>query len=895
MKVHFYIEYNTRGEDYLRICIKKSSRESASIPSTLVLTSNDASHWEGEIELTDEAHTFEYRYEVMNAGKVVRMEWHFAPRLLQLSKKVNEYFVKDLWKDISAYSYLYSYAFTDNLLKREKIAVKQTEYATQLVLHVSAPQLQNHHALALLGNQPALGNWALQKAILLEETSVNEWTCNLNAELLCSPLEFKFIVINKDTKELLYWEEDENRKIDVPLLALHQTFVMQLGEAKFPISPWHGAGMVIPLFSLRSEESYGVGDLGDLKKMIDWALLTNMQVIQLLPINDTTNDASWRDSYPYNAISVYAIHPQYIDISQLPVLDDANKMLYFKQQQKELNALPQIDYVAVNQVKQEYLRLLYRQEGLKTTSSKGYKQYVKANEHWLLPYASFCYLRELYGSSDFTEWPKYTSYSEKEIASLCMKGNDSYKEIGYYYFVQYLLHRQMSEAAAYARSKRVVLKGDIPIGINRAGVEAWSDSYYFNFDGQAGAPPDDFSLNGQNWGFPTYNWEQMSHNNYLWWQNRLKNMANYFDAFRIDHILGFFRIWEIPLNSIHGLLGQFSPALPMSAEEISNYGLKFDKERFTKPYITRMLLRRTFGKETDEVTKNYFSYCGGNLYALKPSYDTQRKVEAAFRDLTDKASRKVCEGLYALISNVLFVVDRKDSNKYHPRILAQQNSAMQMLSPIEQEAYKQLYDDYFYHRQNDFWYHEAMKKLPVITQASRMLACGEDLGMVPQCVPWVMEGLRILSLEIQRMPKKWNYVFGNLSENPYLSVTTISTHDMPTLRAWWEEDANRARNFYNDVLGYHGKPPVQLTGKLAKEVICMHLQSPSMLCLLAWQDWMALDEKLRYPDAAKERINEPANSRHYWRYRMHLTIEELMKQQGLNKTIATLIKESGRG
>ena len=212
----------------------------------------------------------------------------------------------------------------------------------------------------------------------------------------------------------------------------------------------------------------------------------------------------------------------------------------------------------------------------------------------------------------------------------------------------------------------------------------------------------------------------------------------------------------------------------------------------------------------------------------------------------------------------------------------------------EKYNFNRLYNDYFYRRNNRFWYHEAMKKLPRLTQATRMLVCAEDLGMVPDCVPWVMNELRILSLEIQSMPKEDKVRFGHLSRNPYRSVCTISTHDMPTLRQWWDEDEERTQDYFNTMLYRGGAAPHPLPGWLAKDIVSRHLTSPSMLCLLSLQDWLSIDEHLRLPDQNAERINIPANPRHYWRYRMHLTIEQLLAADDFNETIRTLITQSGR-
>ena len=212
----------------------------------------------------------------------------------------------------------------------------------------------------------------------------------------------------------------------------------------------------------------------------------------------------------------------------------------------------------------------------------------------------------------------------------------------------------------------------------------------------------------------------------------------------------------------------------------------------------------------------------------------------------------------------------------------------------DKAIFNRLYNDYYYRRNNQFWYREAMKKLPKLVNATRMLVCAEDLGMVPDCVPWVMNELRILSLEIQSMPKDPHVRFGHLSRNPYRSVCTISTHDTPTLRQWWDEDWNRTQDYYNSMLYRRGPAPHPLPGWLARDIVSRHLTSPSMVCIISIQDWLSIDEKLRLPDENAERINIPANPKHYWRYRMHINIEDLIANTDFVANISELVTESGR-
>lgn len=639
-----------------------------------------------------------------------------------------------------------------------------------------------------------------------------------------------------------------------------------------------------------------MGDFGDLKMLIDWAYQTKQKAIQILPINDTTLTGKWTDSYPYNSISIYAFHPMYIDLRQLPGLKDLKAAATFEKERIKVNSFSMMDYEMATRLKLNYLHQIYQQEGKKTLSSEDFLDFFRRNEEWLRPYAAFCYLRDLYGTPDFNQWPAYSTYQADKVAQLCTSGHKAYPQIAFYYYLQYLLHVQLLAASTYARQRGILLKGDIPIGISRTSVEAWVEPHYFHLNGQAGAPPDDFSVNGQNWGFPTYNWEVMEKDNYRWWRRRFSKMAEYFTAYRIDHILGFFRIWEIPDHSVHGLLGQFSPSLPLSTDEIKSFGLNFQPEFMTRPFIDDEVLEKLFGTKSDMVRKTFVEPTSKGHYAMRPEFDTQRKVEAWFNNRKqDEEDATLKEGLYSLISDVLFIPDHHDPEKYHPRIAVQHDFVFQQLSSKEQEAFNHLYNHYYYQRHNEFWYQEAMKKLPVLTQSTPMLVCGEDLGMVPECVPWVMKQLQILSLEIQRMPKEMNEEFGHTENYPFLSVCTIGTHDMSTLRGWWEEDPARTERFYHTEMHHMGKAPLPAPGWLCKDIVYNHLKSPSLLCILAWQDWMSIDERLRNPDVEAERINVPAHPRHYWRWRMHLTLEELLKQDELNQTIRELIEESDRG
>lgn len=889
MTVSFNIEYRTSWGEEVRIA--------GLLPESIPMHTTDGIYWTADVELEvpKEGMTINYSYQIEQNQIIIRKEWDSFPRRLFLSgNSKKKYQIKDCWKNIPEQLYYYSSAFTEALLAHPDRAEIPPCHRKGLVIKAYAPRINKDYCLAICGNQKALGNWDPDKAIPMSDANFPEWQIELDASKLKFPLEYKFILYHKEEKKADCWENNPNRYLADPELKTNETLVISDRYAYFDIPVWKGAGIAIPVFSLKSENSFGVGDFGDLKRMIDWAVSTQQKVIQILPINDTTMTHAWTDSYPYNSISIYAFHPMYADIKQMGTLKDKSAAAKFNKKQKELNGLPAMDYEAVNQTKWEYFRLIFKQEGEKVLASGEFGEFFDANKEWLQPYAVFSYLRDAFQTPNFREWPRHSVYNAQDIEKMCRPESVDYPHIALYYYIQFHLHLQLVAATKYAREHGVVLKGDIPIGISRNSVEAWTEPYYFNLNGQAGAPPDDFSVNGQNWGFPTYNWDVMEKDGYRWWMKRFQKMSEYFDAYRIDHILGFFRIWEIPMHAVHGLLGQFIPSIPMSREEIESYGLPFRKE-YLIPYIHESFLGQVFGPHTDYVKQTFLLPAEApGIYHMKPEFATQREVESFFAGKNDENSLWIRDGLYTLISDVLFVPDTKEKDKYHPRIGIQRDFIFRSLNELEQNAFNKLYDQYYYHRHNDFWRQQAMKKLPQLTQSTRMLVCGEDLGMIPDCVSSVMNDLRILSLEIQRMPKNPMYEFGYLNEYPYRSVCTISTHDMSTLRGWWEEDYLQTQRYYNTMLGHYGTAPTVATPDLCEEVVRNHLKSNSILCILSLQDWLSIDGKWRNPNVQEERINVPANPRNYWRYRMHLTLEQLMKAEELNDKIRELIKYTGR-
>ena len=887
MKLKFSIRYRTAWGESIHIAIAYHSQDGTVKRYNLMMQTDDGDLWTLETAaLESRQHPLShivYQYQVENSsGLVLRREWDLVPRIYYFDTS-KDYLFPDQWRDMPLQSHLYSNAYltaTHGCRDEHVEPLRLPLFRRTITFRVSAPQLLPGQSVAICGSHPAIGSWNTSRYLQMEYAGQHEWMLTVNALGMIFPLEYKYVVVDNETHAFVAWEEGDNRVIDGPQSATNnqepiadgQVLVLYGEQLRLREHIWRAAGVSIPVFSLRSEHSYGVGDFGDLRRFVDWAVAVGMKVIQLLPVNDTTQSHDWQDSYPYNIVSAFALHPHYLDIEAAGTLRSKQKMMQFRRRQQELNTLPYSDYVAVDRVKREYMELLFDEKRKSLSDSKEFASFVAQNEEWLKSYAD---------------------YRAEDYDFVC--------------YVQWLLHCQLKDAADYARSKGIFLKGDLPIGVSRDSVETRQHPSLFHLDSLTGAPPDGFTSKGQNWGFPTYNWEQKGEKgktnndkNSLsqplvdWFRQRLAHLQQYFDALRIDHILGFFRIWEIPDDAVYGLLGHFSPALPLTVDEIEYFGLQFRKELFTRPFINDRQIDRLFGIHANYVRDNFLVSKAYNLYDLKGEYDTQCKVMDFFRNRRDESSLWIRDGLLQLLSDVLFVEDPRQPDMYHPRIGVLGEPIYEALSDEDKDAFSRLYNNYFYQRHSIYWGQQALRRLPAILKNSRLLICGEDLGMLPDCVEPVLDQLRILTLEIQQMPKQQGFEFSHLEANPYRSVATISTHDMSPLRLWWHENPERRQRFYVTMLQKEGRAPEQLPAHLAEEIIARHLYSPSMLCILQLQDWLAMDTELRSKHIRDERINVPSDPYNRWQYRMHLTIEQLLEAERFNNKLLTMIQRSKR-
>lgn len=901
-KIAFQLRYHTRIGENIFVTGDHSVLGDNDINKALPLHYLNEDYWFGELEIPEEQQLtklISYKYFIRDEHGNINAELGSDKVIDPALYNVEEIRLIDSWSYAGYYENTFFTEPFKNVLLKDRltpIALKEPEVYTH-TFRIKAPLLLKNQAIGLYGSVEELGKWDVSKPVLMSRKPGDDWwTVNLDLSSASYTITYKYGMYEVSSKEFVRLEGGTNRMVYGGANPNKLT-ILSDGFAVLPNSGFKGAGVAIPVFSLRSEESLGVGEFNDIKLLVDWAKHVGLKVIQILPVNDTIATHTWSDSYPYAAISAFALHPVFLHLPLVVLAENSSLLQELDSIKEELNLLNKVDYERALNTKLQFVKKIYGSQKQATFASEDFNSFFQENSHWLVPYAAFSYLRDEFGTPDFSRWPKYSQYNEEEIKQLALSPSTVSDEVGIHYFTQFHLHLQLKAATEYAHENGIIVKGDIPIGIYRNSSDAWQEPALYNMDKQAGAPPDDFAIKGQNWGFPTYNWQRMQQDGFAWWKKRFSQMRYYFDAFRIDHILGFFRIWSIPMHAVEGIMGTFVPALPVHINELHDRGIDMDIGRLTTPYINDGILWEIFGALNDKVKSEYLEITGNGHYALKPAFDTQRKVEAHFEGFTPGVeSGKIKNGLFELISNViLFEAENSNKQQFHFRIAMENTPSFRYLDGWVQEKLKELYVNYFFRRQDHYWMEEAMHKLPELKRSTNMLICGEDLGMVPDCVPGVMKQLGILSLEIQRMPKDPTKEFFHPNDAPYLSVVTPSTHDMSTIRGWWEEDPSKTQRFYNHQLGKWGMAPTFCEPEINTAIVIQHLYSPAMWSIFQLQDLLGMDGSIRRNNPADERINVPANPKYYWQYRMHLSLEDLMKEDGFNNTLREYLTASGRG
>jgi len=903
MELKFSLNVSTRWGQEVYVCGSAKSLGGLNPDQALKLDCFAPGKWEKSVEI--EGKKLDYYYFIKNEDESITKEFGPPRELLFNDNKkvlvVDEYRYPD-----SPENNLYTAPFENSFFARAKKKSKQNKADKKLSelrlrFQIRLPRVAKNHSVGILGNAEFLSEWNEAEVIRLDDSKYPIWSADISiGKEIPRILKYKYVIIDDNSGEIVSWEARENRRIIIPS-NLSQNDLIAITDEYFvhSVHPWKAAGFSIPVFSIRTKTGAGVGEFGDIKLLVDWANQVKLKVIQILPVNDTIAHHSWVESYPYAAISVHALHPIYASLSEIGSLKDKKKQKEIEQQAARLNALPEMDYEGVMKLKSRFFKYSFDENYQDFLSSDELRDFLKRNQSWIKSYAAFSFLRDKYQTSDFNQWGKHCFISNEELESLVSPNGPDYLDIAIHYYIQYHLDKQLKESTEYARKNGVVLKGDIPIGIYRHSVDAWRWPHLFYLDKQTGAPPDTFTKFGQNWGFPTYNWEVMKKEGYDWWRSRMIKMSEYFDVFRIDHILGFFRIWEMPEDAVRALMGRFNPSMSYSISELRNKGLKFDYKRFCKPFLNASFISELFGKNANWVEKHILEEDSIGDFSLKNNLSSEREISIHMKSLLKKKIitkdfyNEVIEGLLGLPSEVLLLENENGKDLYDPRITLDQTNSYEKLERDQQRILKEIHDEYFYQRHDDFWKESAMEKIPALKDATNMLICGEDLGMVPDCVPNVMNDLQILSLAVQRMPNHDN-LFWEPNQLSHSNVTTTGSHDVSNLREWWHEDRVITQKFYNEILGFDSNAPHEMESWVVEKTIEQHMQSQAMLAIFPIQDLLAMSDRLKRPNPFEERINIPAIIPHYWKYRLHLNIEDLMDEKDFNELISEMVIGGGR-
>ena len=640
-------------------------------------------------------------------------------------------------------------------------------------------------------------------------------------------------------------------------------------------------GVSVPVAALRTRDSCGVGEFADLAVLGKWCATAGLEVIQLLPVNDTGANSS-----PYSALSAFALHPLYLRLQALPGAERcAAEISRFKEEsaESERTANGRFSYRPCLDLKLSILSRLYEANAAAIARDRAFERW-RTDNPWVVPYTVFTALKKKNNDAPWSTWPELSDPRASDIAGWWKEHPGECMPVAW---GQFQLEGQLSEASRALGAMGVFLKGDLPILMSRESADVWADRGYFDLSACAGAPPDMFSPDGQQWGFPVYDWDRLEKDGYRWWKERLRQAGKFFHAFRIDHVLGFFRIWRIPRGEITALLGRFSPSIGLGRKELEALG--FDKGRLrwlTVPHVSGAQLASALGEDGPRVAGLYLKRIGGeDLYNLAPEVDSEVAINALAE------SPEVTRALRA------WHVDRAlldESGDIDPAWYMERSKGYQSLSDPEKDLLRDLAGRRR-RESEDSWEKHGRALLAILKGATDMLVCAEDLGDVPRCVPRVLDELSILGLRIVRWSREYDSAvpgapaaFIPPESYPPLSVCTPSVHDTSTIRGWWEEDKAERELFFR-FLGQPGPCPERMTPDLLQEVVSRCCRAASRLCMFQLQDILDLDPDLWSRDPRGDRINVPGTvNAENWTWRMPRAVEDLGARAALSRQLRAL-------
>jgi 4-alpha-glucanotransferase len=578
------------------------------------------------------------------------------------------------------------------------------------------------------------------------------------------------------------------------------------------------AGLVVPLIALRRNKTAACGVFSDLVHLARVARQWGLSLIQLLPLNDTGNGTS-----PYAALSAFALNPIYISLSETP---DTMAALGLPLGENAANALiradsainrkfggePRVPYEATLRAKLDALRQVWNAS---REICAPLAEALAAEQGWAKPYASFVALKEAFRGAPWWDWPEWREITSAQIDALWYNPEFA-EEARFRLWLQVLAREQLQRAAQAVRAMGIDIMGDIPILLAKDSADVWFQRDIFILNRQAGAPPDMYSPRGQNWGFPLYDWEALRAQGYAFWRQRLGYADNFYTAYRIDHVLGFFRIWAIDEFENDAYLGVFEPSVRMSRAELSALGFSDERIRWlSKPHVPEWKIqsaekqcleafaagadrKMAFARGLEDVRRACFVRIKDEpLFLFSPEIRGTSDISVLFSALRrnfPEADRSLADYARSMgdwwIDRVLY---EAAPDAYVFQWSYRDTTSWKSLSPQEQAALEAKAAA-LAAASLDVWERRGRELLSMLESASDMQPFAEDLGAVPPCVPKVLRELNIPGLKVLRWERRWDE-----SGQPYipfgmyepLSVACTSVHDSTNMRQWWEEEADR--------------------------------------------------------------------------------------------------------
>lgn len=662
-------------------------------------------------------------------------------------------------------------------------------------------------------------------------------------------------------------------------------------------------GIVVPISALYTKDCPSCGDFLALKDLADFCEKAGFSIVQLLPVNDTGTQSS-----PYSGLSAFALHPLFIRINALPEFAAAMKgnkafATAYKAFEKEFGYKKRFDYDAVLGEKTKLLHLLFnyiekknsKDEAEANKLNKELAKFVRSNQ-WIIPYAVFKNIKDENMQASWKSWDE--SIQKLSYDQIKLKWQNKAKKSSHDFFVwcQLRASEQFKEGAESLRAKKIILKGDIPILMNEDSVDCWTYPEFFRQELRAGSPPDGGNPMGQNWGFPTYDWDRLEADEFTWWKDRIKTSAQYYDAFRIDHILGFFRIWASKENETTAYLGHTIPYADFTRKTLNELGFDDDRIKWiSEPHIPTGTIENITWNH-DEATAVLEKVCDRvkteELWTFKKEIDGDKEIYAMNFFEDEGKNNAVKNALAEKWRDRSLIQIKKDR---FIKVYAFENStAWKTLSGEEQEKLRKLFEEIEV-KENKLWGKQATTTLSAIVHASDMIPCAEDLGVNLPVMPEVLKKLDILSLKVIRWTRQWDkpgQPYIPFTDYPELSVATTSVHDSSTLRQWWNQEKDSVWAFINSV-ECENKPDGNsaFTPEIAEFILRSLASCKSALLINPLQDYLFLEHSFYLENEDDERINIPGSVNTFnWTYRIPVTIEEMSGNKGLLNKIKTIVE-----